>query len=246
MKFDLAKATEKAKFVIAKKGLPTVKAAVVLNLDVSGSAKGLYQSGAIQRTFQTIVPLAINFDDNASLNVFTFADDDRYTTQIQPDASAANFEDYISKRILNDSSVPKWNGTHYAQVLRANLEMLGFIVEETTKGGFFSKDKTQEVIKADNGSGYPALIITLTDGENFDQRRCLEDLATYEKQKVNAYFLFIGIGSANFQNIVELGDKFGNVGFLNVSDLEKFADSDDVYDQLLPQELVEWFAKSGK
>src|SRR5690348_2445845 len=113
MKFDLQKATEKAKFTIAKKGLPTVKAAVVLNLDVSGSAQGLFNSGAIQRTFQTIVPLAINFDDNQSLNVFTFSDDDSYTTQIQPDATAANYEDYIEKRILKDRNVPKWNGTHY-------------------------------------------------------------------------------------------------------------------------------------
>ena len=246
MKFDLNKATEKAKFTIAKKGLPTVKAAVVLNLDVSGSAQGLFNSGAIQNTFQTIVPLAINFDDNASLNVFTFADDDQYTTQIQPDATAQNYSDYISEKILNDRNVPKWGGTHYAQVIRANLKMLGFIKEETTKGGFFSKATTQEVIKADNGSGYPALIITLTDGANFDQQRCLRDLKVYEDAKVNAYFLFIGVGGADFRNIKQLGDVFGNVGFLDIPDLNKFTNSDDAYDQLLPQELVEWFKKTSK
>jgi hypothetical protein len=240
--FDLQKATAKAKFSLEKKGLPTVKAAVVLNLDVSGSAEPLFKSGAMQSFFETIVPLAVLFDDNKSLDVFTFADSDSYTTHIQPNANESNFSDYIKKHILN-GSVNLWGGTHYAQIIRANLKMLGFLKEE--KGGFFSSGKVDKFV-SDNGSGFPALIVIATDGMNYDDEETHRILLNCQNNKVNAYFLFVGIGDANFKNIVKYGDRYSNVGFLNVRDLNRFAGSDDVYDQLLPQELVTWFANNKK
>jgi hypothetical protein len=40
-----------------------------------------------------------------------------------------------------------------------------------------------------------------------------------------------------------LGDKFDNTGFLNIKDLSKIND-DTIYEQLLPEELCTWLAKS--
>lgn len=240
IKFDIAKATEKAKFTLAKRQAPKVKAAVVLNLDVSGSARPLFNSGQMQAASQLVVPLAVLFDDNGELDVFTFASGDDYTTKISPNMTAANYADYIQSKILN-ARIPLWGGTDYTPVLRSNLKALGFIKDVTTKGGFFSKGTTSEQMVSDNGSGYPALIITFTDGANSDHARTHAFLKECEDNKVNAYFLFVGIGTADFSNIVQYGDARGNVGFVSVKNLEQFAGSDDIYEQLLPEELTRWF-----
>lgn len=230
--FDIAKATAKAKFTLEKKGIPSIRAAVVLNLDVSGSAKSLFQSGQMQRAAETIAPLAINLDDNQNLDIFVFADGDEYTNQIEPGMTAQNYDGFVKSKIL-DANIPLWGGTHYAQILKANLRALGFY-----KNGLFGGSK----LVSDNGSGYPALIITLTDGTNYDDDRVHALLKETVAAKVNTYFLFVGLGNpALFTNIVRYGDDYPNVGFISIADLDRFAGSDDVYDQLLPQELVEWF-----
>jgi len=234
MKFDLQKQTDKAKFTIEKKGIPTSqKMAVVLNLDVSGSAQGLYTSGTIQELFESITPLALNFDDNQSLQVFTFSSGSSSVSEITPDANASNYAGYIKKNILENRNVPKWGGTEYAPVLKANLENLGYY----KKSGLFGGKQLQ----AKNDSGYPSFIITFTDGANQDQYEVRRLLREYQDKGVNAYFLYIGVGpSSYFTNIEELGEEFSNVGFVGVSNIQKFVDSDDIYDQLLPDELIEW------
>jgi hypothetical protein len=241
MKFNLEKSIAQAKFTIAKKGMSNVKAAVVLNLDVSGSAKGMYERGLIQDFLNLIVPIASQFDDNASLQVFTFASGDEYTSEISPDVTTDNYDGYVKKYILDNRNVKKWGGTDYTPVLKSNLDALGFYKQ--AKGGLFSFGKSSPVLSHDNGSGYPALIVIGTDGENYDQENAIKFLRECEAAGTQAYFMFIGIGNANFSNIIELGDMFPNCGFLNVKNLEKFIGSDDIYDQLLCDELIQWFKK---
>lgn len=243
--FDLNKSVAKAKFTLEKKGIPNTRAAVVLNLDVSGSAEPLFASGQMQRAAESICPVAILLDDNANLDIFTFADHDRFTNKIGSGMTAANYSTYIKDNVLN-GRIPLWGGTHYAQIIRANLEDLGFIKEVTAKGGLFSRGTTSKQLVSDNGSGYPALIITLTDGCNYDQPATLNILKQCQDAKVNAYFLFVGIGGADFSNIMQAGDLYSNVGFVACKNLENFVGSDDIYDQLLPQELVEWFKSTNK
>lgn len=245
MKFDLTKNTEKVQFILTKKGIPTTqKMAVVLNLDVSGSARPFYNDGQIQQLFQGIVPLAISFDDNASLQVFTFAAGEDYVTEITPDATAQNYDGYINTNILYNGKVNKWGGTHYSEVIKANLENLGYY--RSKKKGLFGFGSSQAELRSKNDSGFPSLIVTFTDGSNQDQRAIKELLQECENKKVNAYFLFIGVhpNVKEFKNIDDLGERFANVGFVGVTDIDKFLNSDDIYDQLLPQELVEWL-KAG-
>lgn len=239
MKFDITKQTEKVKFTLEKKGIPNVKAAVVLNLDVSGSARGLFSSGQMQAAFELVVPLAINLDDNQSLPVFTFASGSDYVTEITPEANASNYADYIQENILNPrKGVKLWGATTYAEVIEENLKTLGYV----TKGmlGFGGRK-----VKKDNGSGYPSFVITFTDGANSDQSSIKKLLQECQDAQVQTYFLFVGINQnpSEFKNIVRLGDDFDNVAFVSVTDLAKFAESDDIYDLLIPQELVEWFKK---
>lgn len=241
MKFDLQKATEKAKFTLAKKGIPNVKAAVVLNLDVSGSARGLFNSGAMQEAFQQIVPLATLFDDNGSLQVFTFASGENYISEISPEANASNFEGYINKNILN-SGIPLWGATEYTQILKANLESLGYYKKGKT--GLFGFGGGEKQLVKDNGSGFPSFILTFTDGANSDHSSTMKFLKECQDAETQAYFMFVGIGNkSEFRNIEKYGEALDNVGFLSVSDLQKFVGSDDIYEQLLCEELVEWFKK---
>lgn len=235
--FNLEKEVEKAKFVIAKRNISTnLRASVVMDIDVSGSAEGLFRTGQIQEAFQRVLPIGITFDDNQEIDVFTFASGDSYTTHIDPNATAGNYGDYIKKNILDNRSVPKWGGTTYAPVIRENLESLGFYKE--VKGGLFSR--ATKKLQQKNDSGTPAIIYFFTDGANSDESATSQILRECQEAKTEVYFLFIGIGGARFPYIERIGDEFDNVGFLDVADLNSIKNDDGFYEKLLPEELAVW------
>lgn len=243
---NIAKEKENALLVIQKKGIRTdQKMAVTLNLDVSGSARPLFNSGKIQRLLEGVIPLALNFDDNGSLQVFTFASGDEYVTEISPEVTANNFEGYIEKNILNNSKVNKWGCTSYSEVIRENLVNLGYIINERKGGLFGFGGGSEQKFRSRNGSGYPSFVITFTDGRNDDQGKIKALLKECQDNKINAYFLFVGVGSKDeFRNIEVLGESFSNVGFVGAEDIDEFLNKGDVYDKLLPEELVEWLKQS--
>ena len=239
MQFDVKKEAAKVKFLLEKKSLPSVRAQVVDVLDVSGSARPLFNSGAMQKAVQTILPVALNFDDNGEIDVYTFATGSEMVTHIELNATAENFENYVQKNILDNNKVPKWGCTDYAPVMEQILEDFGFY-ETKISGGFFSKKK-ETVLKANSKSGDPVIVFFKTDGANADHRATKGLFQKMQDAGVQLYTLFIGIGPrSSFGNIVEYGDKFDNVGFLSVADLDKMAGSDNVYDLLLPDELMTW------
>jgi hypothetical protein len=256
-KFNLEKAVEKAKFVVQKRNLPDVKAQVLMNIDVSGSAQGLFLRGEIQEAFQRVLPVGILFDDNREVDVFTFQSGENIC-HVEPTATEQNYVGYIEKNILKNKKVPLWGGTDYAPVIKENLRSMGFlkrksVMEEvvTEKGGWFSKAKTEQrsvvktVLESTSESGFPSIVYFFTDGENFDQKDTLAILQECQNAKTQMYFHFIGIGNANFKFIEMLGDKFDNTGFLNIRDLSKI-DDDTIYEQLLPEELCTWLSAKGK
>lgn len=232
-KFNIEKAVEIARFTVEKHKLPSVRAQVMMDLDVSGSAQHLFESGQMQDAFQRVLPIGIIFDDNKEIDVFTFQSGNAIH-HVEENATQLNFEKYVDKQILRNPDVPLWGGTDYAPVLKANLEAAGFY-----KGGFFSGKKLQRYSK----SGMPAIIYFFTDGENYDQRATTQLLQDCQDAETQAYFMFVGIGNANFSYIEALGDKFDNTGFVNIRDLSKIKD-DTIYDLLLPEELCTWLASS--
>lgn len=233
MSFNLEKEVSNAKFTIEKRGIsPTLRASVVMDIDVSGSAQSLFSRGLIQEAFQRVLPIGITFDDNQEIDVFTFASGTEYVSHIEPNATAANYGDYIQKNILDNSKVKKWGGTDYAPVIRENLKTLEFY----KKSLFGGVGKLQQKSK----SGTPAIIYFFTDGENYDEAATTQLLQDCQDAKTEVYFLFIGIGNANFSYIERIGDQFDNVGFLNVKDVNKLANDDDIYGKLLPDELAVW------
>lgn len=246
-KFNLEKSLEKARFVTQKRNIPNVKAQVLMDLDVSGSARPLFTSGQMQSAFERVLPIGIIFDDNGEIDVFTFQSSDSIY-RVKETATSKNYTDYITRQILRNPEVPLWGGTDYAPVIRENLEALGFYNTETKaakSGGLFSRMfgggtvVTEKKLQPTSESGHPAIIYFFTDGENSDKAATTQLLQECQDNKVNAYFMFIGIGDANFRYIEQLGDKFDNTGFLNIRDLSKI-DDETIYDLLLPEELCTW------
>lgn len=251
MKFDLEKSTAKAKFTLEKKGLPSARAQVVTALDVSGSTRNLYSSGKMQEAWQTILPVAAIVDLNKEIDVYTFADG-HSIAHVDPVATTENYPDYVKKHILNNPSVPLWGATDYAPVIKAALKDFGFYnkvdtVKETK--GFFGFGKSKETtsnteLASKSSKGDPVLCYFFTDGINGDQTETTRLFQMMEDAKTNFYVLFIGVGTANFGYINDLGNRFANVGFVSARDLNSFAGQDDLYDQLIPTEFTEWLSKA--
>lgn len=233
MAFEVTKEEEKVKRFLVSKNLRNIVAEVVVELDKSGSMDGLYNSGVVQRGIQQILPVALNFDDNRNLDVLTFADGEGSLFEAES-LTEHNFEGYVKREIMDKN--PKWGATHYRHVLEAVLVAKGF---GEYKSGIFGKKLK---LKNESKSGFPLINYFVTDGENSkgDKKDTTDLLQMMQDEQVNAYVLFIGIGSEHFSYIREQGNRFGNVGFVKIDDLSKVAGTDALYDMLLPDELLGW------
>lgn len=236
--FDIAKATEKAKFTLAKRQAPSTRAQVAILLDISGSTADLYRNGLMQRCFESTLPVANVVDLNAEMDVYAFADGSNIT-HVNTPATIANYSDYVKRYIIGGPGIG--GGTSYAPVIEAALRDFGFFAK---RGGFFGGGK--ETLTAKSSKGDPVLVYLLTDGENDDKAQTTRLFEQMEQAKSAFYVLFVGVGTGTtFKYIDELGTRFGNVGFTRAPDVERFVNSDDLYDSLIPQEFTEWLAKSA-
>ncbi len=63
---------QKAHFAIGMKSLSSIKAQVVLVLDISKSMNKLYKSGVVQNVIERILGLALNLDDDGRIDMMLF------------------------------------------------------------------------------------------------------------------------------------------------------------------------------
>src|SRR5271168_1260667 len=82
--------------------------------DISGSMRGLYEDGTVQKVVDNTLGLAMPFDPSHSLDVFVF--DDRYA-QLPVPATLANYQSYVDRQILSETAIPKFTGTEYGGVI---------------------------------------------------------------------------------------------------------------------------------
>lgn len=245
MSITLEKRAEAVGIILAKAGITKIPPVRVgLALDVSGSAKGLYTGGIMQKTIDRLIAVAMKFDDNGELDMWSFTDGfDRLEN-----ASAADEGTYVNQQILENSDITLWNGTEYGPVLE---DMVSFwfpsktatqaVVQEAT--GFFKGLFGKKVaavtpapvlaagVDAHGASiGLPAMGIFVTDGENSDRGHAAQVLR--DSANVNVYWVLVGVGpSHNFSFLQEQADKLDNVGFVNLSSLD--ISDEDLYQQLI-------------
>ncbi|SEK23701.1 VWA domain-containing protein [Ruminococcus albus] len=106
-RLDLRKETVK-KVCLKKTDMSHLISRVAVVLDVSGSMTRAFQCGMVQATLERLLPLAMAFDDDGSMEVWTFDHEfKRY-----PPITRTNFYNYIA-----DNKISARGATMYAPVL---------------------------------------------------------------------------------------------------------------------------------
>lgn len=208
---DLEKKEQVITAMLRERGLrdaPTMRVAVAL--DVSGSMDSVIRRGDLQKAVDQLGGVAVKFDDNGEIDVWTFDHGHKRVASWKPE----DYGTYVASQRLRASG-----GTEYAGVIRE-------ITKAMFSGGGFFKRASKE----------PVLAIMITDGEPSDSLREIEQ-AIEASAGHPIYWSLVGVGGGSFATLDHLGDKYDNVGFVKLSG---FGLSDaEVYNKLISEELVE-------
>lgn len=243
--FNLTKSAEKLTFNLQKAGIQKVPALDIgFALDVSGSFEDEHVAGVTNDLMTRLVPWGMVFDPDRKMEVFTFSHGEA-SAHLVGAVDASNFEGFVQRKIIG--KVPGWNGgTNFSHIIRKMLGHFGWL-ETVKKASFFGKltGKKDEVVSGDKKR---SLVIIATDGENSDGALTEAVLTESAKRGDKVYFLFLGVSNqgSQFPVLSQLGDRFGNVGFVSIKDLRQFlALSDEELNSLLiSDELLNWIKTS--
>lgn len=223
---DLRKATDVVVDLTKNKGIFGQKAQVVLAIDYSGSMSQLYSSGLVQRVVERLVPIAMAFDDDESLEVHRFSTD---CTKISTNVTPTNLDGYVKKYVDNGYM----GGTNYAPAINSIIKNMDVNSSGFLKSLFGGNSKKT--------SDLPTYVIFITDGENSDVSDTKEAMVKASYQ--GAFFQFVGIsrnGNGRFSQLEDLDNMRGrlidNANFFQLSndDLDKLSDN-DLYNKLLTE-----------
>lgn len=211
---------EAAKVVLTKRQLPIPPAAdVALAIDISGSMSHLYNSGVVQEVVERCLALALNFDPDKKLDVWTFTSKHDYVGSCYE----SHIDGYVEREIVNNNKISKWGGTNYTPVLEdVSKHFFG-------SGGFFGMFKKKRAT--------PVFLMFITDGDNQD-RTAFVKLA-HELRDRNIYIQLLCLGDDYFDTAQAVADSEPNVGFGQVEDVRKMTD-EQMMEQLITDEFVQW------
>ena len=210
-KINLAK-EEVHKICLTKKPLANLTARVGLVLDYSGSMSDLYYRGTVQEVIEKMLPIAMNFDDDGSMEVWIFENGFHRL----PDITLDNLADYVKKEITGKDY--RMGGTNYAPVIKNVTETY----RESKKGN----DKL------------PAYVIYITDGDNSDKSNT--DAAILEASKYPIFWQFVGVGNAGFDYLRKLDDMEGR--YVDNADFFSVSEAGDITYEALLNEFPGWLA----
>lgn len=219
----LVNLAKKAQVCLEKKKLTDVKARVAIVLDASGSMSNQYQRGKVQEVVERILPLAVHFDDDGSLECWAFADREKRL----PEVTLLNYKDYIK----NIAKIKQYGGD--IGIGCSNNEPA--VIKDIIK--FFSKE---------NPSSLPTYIVFITDGgigSDSEIKRLITDAA-----KLPIFWQFVGIGGSSYGILKKLDDMGGrvvdNCNFFELDSLSSVTE-DKLYDLLL-EEFPSWIKEATK
>lgn len=224
MALNLEKKQEIVRLTLEKRQVPTgIVMAVKLMLDVSGSMQGMFSNGAVQELVDRLIPVAMRFDDNQSLEAYAYSDDVKQVEDIKP----ADFGGYIPN-FLKQAKKVLWGGTRYSVALRQLTDDI-----QPKKAGFLKSmfGKKQEVQP-------PSFVMFVTDGDTQgDQPETDNILADLEDK--NCYVMLVGIGRDRFGFLERMAQNYAHVGLVTFPRLESTSD-EEMYNALLSEELCAW------
>lgn len=188
------------------------KARVVVVLDRSGSMSSLFQNGSVQNTLTRLLPLALRFDDDGSLESYVF---NTSYQELKP-MNLSNYEKYV-KTCIENEGYGAYGGTSYSPVINA-------------------VDK-----RYNDGSKFPTFVVFITDGENDDKNETDRAIINSAKHNIFFQFVGIG-ANRRFRYLEKLDDLSGrecdNTGFIQVIDMNSL--DDDHLFQVLLEQYIEW------
>lgn len=236
---------EKVTVSLAKVGITTVPPLRVLaDYDVSGSMKGLYQRGVVQKAADQVLGIGYKFDDDGQVDSFVFDSRAAYVGT----STVNDYGTFVSETILTRDDL--WSSTNYGGCLQANLDFLfGPGVKSTVmvpgKKGIFGMGKPHQESKTFKSEGKdPALVLFFTDGSPDRGDRSAEIIAKAERDGVPIYFNLIGVGNDSFSHLQKLADDYDNCGFVSLADFNMTDAA--LYDALVgTEEFVDFIKKHG-
>jgi hypothetical protein len=170
-KVSLAK-DEVKKVCLTKKPLQNLIANVAVVLDYSGSMDRLYCDGTVQNTLEKLLPLAMTFDDNETMEVWRFGNGYRRLT----DLTLNNLDRYLVK----EDCINPDEGTNYAPVINDIVKTykknkIPAYIIFITDGDNWDKDKTTNAIR--EASKYPIFWQFVGVGsDSFEYLQNLDDM----------------------------------------------------------------------
>lgn len=171
-KISLAK-EEVAKVCLTKKPLQNLVANVAVVLDYSGSMSYLYSNGTVQSTLEKLLPLAMTFDDNETMEVWRFSGGFKRLN----DLTLNNINNYL----VNENTNFPTGGTNYAPVIKDVVKTykknkIPAYIIYITDGDNFDKEATTEIIQ--KASEYPIFWQFVGVGDaNFNFLQALDDMS---------------------------------------------------------------------
>lgn len=237
MKVNLEKSKEVVVNLIKDTEVEGVKARVVLAIDYSISMSFLYNNGTVQKILERIMPIAMTFDDNESLEVFKFHEG---SIPVNKEVTPSNYKTFVEKCIMEGSM----GGTKYAPVMK---DIVGTSpVKSGGLGGFIKnlftkKSDTEEITEL------PTYVIFITDGDCFDTSESLSYIKEVSNKPI--FWQFVGIGNSSFKTLEELdtmrGRVIDNANFFSIRDTKEIStmSDQDLLGKLLT-EFPSWYKEA--
>lgn len=207
--------TKKVGVTLEKKRLTDVVAKVLLVLDVSGSMSKQYRTGRVQRILDKALPLALQMDDNHSLESWAFASRFRQLD----DATMENVDGYINQ---TNGGWQKW-------------DIGGSNNEPAVMEAIFLKHKESKV---------PVYVIFISDGGVSQNKKIKEIITTAAYAPIFWQFIGIsGKNYGALEKLDELRGRYiDNANFFALDDIDEISDQ-ALYDRMM-HEFPDWLEKA--
>ena len=207
---SLINLAKKATVSLEKNQLLGVKANVALVLDASGSMNNQYSRGIVQEVVNRLVPLAVNFDADMSIDCWAFGDQTQYLGEV----NLNNYSDFIN------TSKGGWKAWQLGS--RVNNE----------------PDAIRQVVKhyASMGLSLPAYVLFISDGGVHDNGGITK--AIIDSCKLPIFWQFVGLGGNGYGILKRLDTMQGrfidNCNFFELDNLHQVSE-EQLYDMMLSE-----------
>jgi len=216
---QLISLAKKAQVSLEKAKLTHVKARVALVLDASGSMNSQYSKGRVQEVVNRLLPLAVHFDDDGSIDCWAFAAKPQKLSEI----TLSNYQDFIN---TDNYGWRDWNvGSRINDEPRVMEQVISYYLND--------------------GDRSPVYVLFISDGGVHENRK-ITKLMT-EAAKLPLYWQFVGLGGQGYGILEKLDDMKGrvvdNCGFFALDDLHQVSE-EQLYDQLM-EEFPSWIKEAS-